>query len=104
MLCLGAVLALGSAAPAYGDFGQPYMSVEWQDGRLSVNANGVPFDELLAAIAKKAGVDVQGLSTLEGRASIHFSNLPLRDGLEALLTQINYAAIENHLPAVVSAG
>jgi hypothetical protein len=94
MLCVYTVLASGSAAPVHGDSGQPRVSVEWHQGRLSVNADGVPFCELLAAIANMTGVEVQGLATLEDSASIHFSNLTLRDGLEALLARTNYAMFE----------
>src|SRR5688500_5154306 len=73
-----AVLAVLSV-PAYGDAEQEPVTVEWHHGRLSVHAEGVPFSELLAALAQKTGVEVHGFGTLPERASIHFVNLPLHE-------------------------
>src|SRR5262249_8605410 len=90
----GAALALSGAAPAQGDSMQPRMSVEWQQGRLSVKADGVPFRELLATVASRTGVKVHGLAALEGNASVNFANLTLVGGLEVLPAPINYAMFE----------
>src|SRR5262245_12488731 len=95
VFCVHAAMALGSSvAHAHGDAGAPRLSVGWHQGRLSVNATGVSFRELVTAVAAKTDVEVHVLGALQGNASVHFANLTLRDGLEALLTPINYAMFE----------
>src|SRR5262249_46541751 len=91
MICVCPFLALGVAAPVQGDSMRHRMNVEWHQGRLSVNADSVPFRELLATVASRTGVKVHGLAALEGNASVHFANLTLAGGLEVLLNPINYA-------------
>jgi HEAT repeats len=95
VLCVYAAMTLGAAAAqAQGDAGARGMSVVWHQGRLSVNATGVPFRELVAGVAAKTGVEVQVLGALPGNASVHFANLTLRAGLEALLSPMNYVMFE----------
>ncbi|MCE9550422.1 MAG: HEAT repeat domain-containing protein [Betaproteobacteria bacterium] len=86
-------LALSSTS-VYGDFLPAPLIIEWQEGRLSVKAQRVPYSDLLATVANATGIEVRGLTTLKGNFSIHFVNLTLRNGLAALLKHVNYAMME----------
>jgi hypothetical protein len=88
------VLALGAAASACADAGPRPLKVEWHQDRLGVDADHVPFRELLAAVARRTGLEFRGLALLEGTASVRFANRTLRDGLEALLAPYDYAVVE----------
>ena len=87
-------MALLAAAPVHGDSGRPFQSIEWRQGRLSVDVDRVPIGELLTAVAGTTGVEVRGLANVDGTVSIHFANRSLRDGLSALLNRFNYAMID----------
>jgi HEAT repeats len=69
------------------------MKVEWKNQRLSVSAREVPLSEILIEISRQTGIEVGGLEELHGQAVEDFSSLPLREGLEKLLSGRNYAII-----------
>jgi hypothetical protein len=89
---LAAVLAAAPGAAAAAD--PPPASIEWHAGRLSVEAQQAPLRELLAALATLTGVEMWGIETLHGRATVSFAELPLRDGLRILLAPLGYGFIE----------
>ena len=93
-LKLGSAVAALAAAPVHGDPGRPFQSIEWREGRLSVDVDRVPMGELLTTVAGTTGVEVWGLANVDGTVSIHFANRSLRDGLSALLNRFNYAMID----------
>ena len=91
---MGLAVALLAAAPVHGDSGRPVQSIEWRQGRLSVDVDRVPIGELLTTVAGTTGVEVRGFANVNGTVSIHFANRSLRDGLSALLNRFNYAMID----------
>jgi hypothetical protein len=79
---------LGSVATA-----QTPLTVEWKAARLSVSAQGVSLAQILREVARRTGIEVQGLEGLQQRVSVRFADLPLREGLEKLLAQMDYAIL-----------
>jgi hypothetical protein len=77
---------------------QTRLTVEWQAGRLSVSAERAPLAQVLQEVAHRTGIEVQGLDGLQESVSVRFSDLPLSEGLEKLLAQINYAILERPSP------
>ncbi|MGO9058636.1 MAG: HEAT repeat domain-containing protein [Candidatus Binataceae bacterium] len=86
--------------------------VDWQQERLSVSADGAPLARVLLEVARRTGLELRGASVLRRNADVHFSGLPLRDGLKKLLASVNSAIVETpsgpqtrrHLIVVVLAG
>jgi len=91
---VGAMLAVSSTGAAFADPGQLAARVQWHQGRLSIDADGVPLKDLLAAIASTTSVEMRGLAHLESAVSLHISNVTLRGGLDAALARTNYALVE----------
>ena len=89
VLSLACVIVLVAAlAQAQGP-----TTVEWKDGRLSVNAEGAPLSEILQQVARQTGMVVQGLELLQQKVTVHFSNAPLDEGLRTLLMGVDYGMI-----------
>jgi hypothetical protein len=72
---------------------QASLTVEWEAARLSVSAQGVSLAQILREVVRQTGIEVQGLEGLEQRVSVRFADLSLRDGLEKLLAQMDYAIL-----------
>jgi HEAT repeat protein len=69
--------------------------VLWQAQHLSVTAQAAPLLPLLQKLARQTGLHIQGGETLrEEQISVHFSALSLNEGMQRLLTNINYLFIE----------
>jgi hypothetical protein len=77
---------------------QAPFTVAWQEGRLSVTAEGVPLAQVLQEVARRTGVEIQGLEGVQEKVSVRFVHLPLRDGLQTLLTRVNYFLSEKAAP------
>jgi hypothetical protein len=92
-LLLGVLLGVLSLPRA-----QAQLTVAWQDGHLSVQAEKVPLAQVLQEIASQTGVAVQGLEGLDEEVSLRFSALPLRAGLQQLLAPVNYFLVEKTIP------
>jgi hypothetical protein len=69
---------------------QAPFTVEWQDGRLSVTAEGVSLAQVLQEVARRTGAEIHGLEGVQENVSVRFAHLSLRDGLQQLLTRVNY--------------
>jgi hypothetical protein len=89
-----AIGASSSAVDAHENLAPSPIRVEWIHGRLIVDADGVPLAELLAAVGNATGAQLRGLAALDGRASVHIAKVALREGLDAMLAQVNYAIVE----------
>ncbi len=87
-LLLAFLLVLFSAVSA-----QAPLTIEWQAGRLSVSAEGVPLAQVLREVARWTGIEVEGLEGLQEPVSVRFGDLPLREALEKLLAQRDYAIL-----------
>ena len=78
-------------------FAQTQARVEWKAGRLSVSAEMAPLSEIVAEVARRTGIEVQGHENLQEKASVHFSDAPLVEGLENLLSGLNYTIMNKPL-------
>jgi hypothetical protein len=74
-------------------FPQGSPDVRWAGTRLSVHAESVPLSRILNQIAVLTGLEIQGLDKASELTSVDFSNLSLREGLEQLLGDTDYAFI-----------
>src|SRR5260370_2781306 len=72
---------------------QGSLDVRWVGMRLSVRAKTVPLSRILNQIALLTNLEIQGLDKASELASVDFSNLSLREGLEQLLGDTDYAFI-----------
>ena len=88
LITITGALIFSSSAGAQEQF-----SVEWKDCRLSVSAQQALFSQVLTQVARQTGIRLKGLEELQGRGSIAFSNVPLRQGLENLLSDFTYVII-----------
>jgi hypothetical protein len=77
---------------------QAAVEVEWRQAHLSVTAQKVPLSEILRAVVSKTGMQIVGLEELEEEVSVQLSNLTLREGLQKLLTHVNYLLVERAAP------
>jgi hypothetical protein len=95
VLCSLLALTLLVSAPAVGASAP---IVGWTQERLSVTAEAAPLADLLAEVARRTGIRIDGAETLEDEVTISFSELTLREGLRRLLAPVlNYAIIEEPL-------
>jgi hypothetical protein len=78
-------------------FAQTQAKVEWNAGRLSVSAEMAPLSEILAEVARRRGIEVQGPENLQEKAFVRFSNALLLEGLENLLSGLNYTIMNKSL-------
>ena len=69
--------------------------VEWRQGQLSVTAEKVPLSEVVKAVASKAGIEIVELEEFREEISVQLSDVPLHDGLQRLLADVNYVLIES---------
>jgi hypothetical protein len=74
---------------------QRVAKVEWRQGQLSVAAEEVPLSEVIQAVASKTGIEVVELEEFRQEVSVQLSGLPLHDGLQRLLADVNYVLIES---------
>jgi len=88
VLLLSSVVTLSSIVSA-----QEPPTIEWGAGRLSVSAERVPLAQILGEVARRTGIEVQGLDALQEPVSVRFADVPLREGLEKLLAQRDYAIL-----------
>ncbi len=94
-LALGAVwVCLGISSAQAG--GAARVAVSWGQDGLSVDSNGAPLTQVLAAIARQTGLRVSGADSLNQSTRARFSGLPLTQALARLLTGVNFAIIEGH--------
>jgi len=86
-ILLAATLAGADVTPALEP---PAPSVSFDDGLVSVEADGVPLDELLAAIGEASGVAIRG-EVLDPRpVTVWLDGVPLREAVDRLLRRQNF--------------
>jgi hypothetical protein len=84
-----ALLALPAfAVAAAADATAP--DVRWDAGRLSVRLEGVPLDEVLAAVAQETGLEVTGEPLDRRQVNKRFEALPLPEALARLIGRQNF--------------
>jgi hypothetical protein len=94
------ILVLSLVALGYADPGA--VVVVWQEQRLSVQAENVAFQQLLEEVSRRTGIAFKSLAPLQEPATVHFTSLPLREGLHRLLAQVNYVVVEKATPSHAS--
>jgi hypothetical protein len=65
-------------------------SVEYRDGRLSVDATNVPPMEIFARIREVTGADVQGSITDPPTVSVSFRDAPVREAINRILPNASF--------------
>lgn len=73
-----------AAAQTDGETGR-ILSVEFEDGRLSVDARNVPLGHVLRAVGGKAGFETRRASAIETPFTGQFTGLSLSEGLARIL-------------------
>ena len=73
-------------------------AIEWDGGRLSVQADQVPLRDVLAAVAHRTGVAFRGTASLQDDVSFHFSGLSLDEALTQLAAGFNHVVVEERRP------
>jgi hypothetical protein len=68
-------------------------TIEWKAEMLSVSAERAPLAQILREVARRTGIEIQGLDGLQEPVSVRFADLPLREGLEKLLAERDYAIL-----------
>ncbi len=68
----------------------PKLSVKWEAGKLSLDADGVLLSEVLQAVSHKTGIEVTGAQKLSNRVSAHFAQMDLLQALKELLVRVDY--------------
>ena len=84
-VALAAILACGSPGLAADP-----LAVSFDGGRLTVHADGVSRDELLAAVARETGMAIDGAALDARVVSKHFDALPLDEALDRLVGRQNF--------------
>ena len=68
----------------------------FKEDTLSANLDGVSLKVLLEKISREKGIWIKGKgSVLEGKVSLQFRDLSLRDGLRRILAQYNHSLVFN---------
>jgi hypothetical protein len=95
--CIAVVVLGGSTAIAQ----QPF-EVTWANERLTVRASDAPQADVLAEVARVAGVEVVGREKLTGRVTVEITASPLDQGLAKILEGVNFVLLER--PTAGAAG
>ena len=69
------------------------MKVDYSHGLLSVNAEKVPLSQVLQAISQRTGLQIHGLQEAGQAVSVHFSEIPMSEGVQNLLGDANYVLL-----------
>ena len=91
-----AVQGVGSSAPVA--WPGPTLEVQWKDGRLSVAAERTPLSQILREVARRTGMEIQGLEHVFEEVSVRFMALLPRDALKALLARFDHVVLEETAP------
>jgi hypothetical protein len=79
---------------------QAIPTVEWKEGLLSVVAEKTSLSQVLQEVSRQTGIEIRGLEELQEEVSVSFASLPLHEGIQKLLSPVNYIILED----VVSQG
>jgi hypothetical protein len=84
-------------------FAQRPFDVKFANERLSVRAADAPLADVIAEVARLAGIEVGGGDKLRGPLSIDFSEMAPKDALAKILSGVNYVIQERPAPGGTSA-
>ena len=73
-------------------------AIEWDGGRLSVQAEQVPLRDVLDAVARRTGVAFSGTALLQDDVSFDFASLSLGEALKQLAAGFNHVIVEESTP------
>ena len=74
-------------------------AIEWEGGRLSVEAEQVPLRNVLEGVARRTGVAFSGMEPLQDEVSFHFSGLSFGEALKRLAVGFNHVVVEERAPS-----
>jgi hypothetical protein len=94
--CVVAVcLLFFSYAPTAAQEGE--ISLDFKGKTCSANVDQVPLRQVLDTIKKKRGIWYKAWSTsqpaLDEEISVHFEGLPIKEGMERLLSDVNHTLV-----------
>src|SRR6185503_4939530 len=84
-----ALLGCWLATVAVAAPGKP--EVAYRDGRLTVHVRDVPLADVLRDVARLTGAEVRNRVSTDRRLTADLESLPVRDALERLLGEHNFA-------------
>jgi hypothetical protein len=67
------------------------LRVQWEGGKLSLDAEGVPLSEVMRALSEASGIRVTGAESLSNPVSAYFVKVDLIPALKELLAHVSYA-------------
>ncbi len=88
---LFAVIILSTAFPVLAQTRGQEFFIYCDRGMLSLSAENIDLNEVLAAVADQAGISVTSPKNLEKLVTAKFSNVPLDQGLRRILKGLSYA-------------
>jgi hypothetical protein len=88
-----ALLATALAGRVGADDAAPAPVVRWKDGRVSVRAKGASRADVVATLAREAGLVVTGEVLVQRPVHKRFEDVPLPEALDRLLGGQNYALV-----------
>jgi hypothetical protein len=100
-LCLTLIPLLGHGAHGHAAEPRPDMAVH--QGRLSVRLQDAELGDVLAAIARQAGITIRGDPRPGRRVSTQFSGIPLNEGLRRLLRLASLSSTMVYAPSPTGA-
>jgi hypothetical protein len=74
-------------------------AIEWDGGRLSVEAEQVPLRDVLEGVAHRTGIAFSGTGRLRDDVSFHFSGLSFGEALKRLAVGFNHVVVEERTPS-----
>jgi HEAT repeat protein len=95
LLTFALIVVASASSQRDAKMDQRAAKVEWRQGQLSLTAEKVPLSEVIKAVAAKAGIEVVELEEFRQEISVQFSDVPLHDGLQRLLADLDYVLIES---------
>lgn len=66
------------------------IQVKWEAGKLSLDAERAALPDVLAAVARKTGIEVIGAERAAVSTSAHFSGMDLMEALREILSPVDY--------------
>ena len=96
LICILLALTFFLSFPAWAE--STTITVKWQQQLLSIDADNIPLNHILAEVSHQTGLEFKNGESLEEPTTLHLTNLNLREGLQKLLSHLNYFIIENSTP------
>lgn len=70
------------------------IAIKWQQQSLSIDADNIPLNHILAEISHQTGLEFKNSESLKEPITLHLTSISLREGLQKLLSHLDYFIIE----------